>query len=508
MRNAGKALFLGICMAIIMLPFAGMFFGIENVTSENRKLAAFPHWEEHGRWNPYFLQELGSYFEDHFAFRSFLVSADAILQSKVFGVSNTDAVTVGTDGWLYYTASMGDYLGKNQMSERCIQNAAHNLSLVQRYVEENGASFLFAVAPNKNSLYGDHLPYYIRKNGTFPSNYDRLKQKLEENKTPYVDLLGMFQMQEETLYLKRDSHWNNKGAMMAYRAMMEALGLEYETYETRKAVRQKTAYGDLNRMLYPVGGEPEWDYCYQGNDRFTYRTDTESVEDAWIATECSEGEKTVLMSRDSFGNTLLPFFANQFSEGYFSRGVPFQLAGYMETCQPDVVILEKVERELPGLAKTPPLMEGIPISLKEEEKKLFAAARMRKESGVTMEAKVSEYDMDYLEISGLLGEGGSLGSAQVYLRITDGSGQKVYEPFLVATEESDYGYCLYLKKDEVQSSKIGVEIIRKDGGTVWCVQSFDVSIKEVGRIETGGIRQADRESGNAPCPRMPYRMQG
>ena len=159
-------------------------------------------------------------------------------------------------------------------------------------------------------------------------------------------MFSLFKNQKEVLYLKRDSHWNNKGAVLAYNAILGQAGIEHEDYRDIWAVRLKTEYGDLGRMLYPVTAEPEWNYFYEKKHMFSYVTDTKSVEEAWIETENSQGSGNLLMFRDSFGNTLLPLMADTFSKGYFSKGVPQNIAGYMEMYNPDVVVFEKVERNI------------------------------------------------------------------------------------------------------------------------------------------------------------------
>ena len=57
---------------------------------------------------------------------------DALIQSRVFSVSNVDTVMKGTDGWLYYTDTLDDYLGTNLMNRRQVFNVANNLSLLQQ----------------------------------------------------------------------------------------------------------------------------------------------------------------------------------------------------------------------------------------------------------------------------------------------------------------------------------------------------------------------------------------
>ncbi len=466
MKHIGKIIFIASCLFFCILPVAGMAVCRGGAGTENRELAEFPQIKEDGKWNIGFLQGLGAYFKDHFAFRPYLVSADAIIQSKVFGVSNVERVVLGENGWLYYAATIDDYLGRNVMSERGVYNAAHNLSLLQQYVQGKGAEFAFTIAPNKNSLYGEHMPYYLQKKEESLSNRMLLEPELEKQGVSYVDLFALFEGQEEVLYLKRDSHWNQKGALLAYHALLEKAGQGHDNYETVKSLRLKETYGDLNRMLYPKGGEPEWDYAYQKEHNFTYQADIISVEDAWIETENKSADGTLLMYRDSFGNSLLPFFADAFSNGYFSRAVPWDIENDMESCKPDVVVCERVEREVSEFAKIPPLMEGPAVTLERE------VWRMGQGMSADIEITESENNMDYWKVSGVLEGQGCNKDTQIYIRVLQGEEAKVYEPFFLTTEASDYGYCLYLKKEHLLG-KATVEVIVGQDGVLQAVQSLE-----------------------------------
>ena len=469
MKNVGRIFYVVLCLLICIVPFAGMSVNRTDTTTENKELAEFPNVKEEGKWNIDFMQELGHYFEDHFAFRQELVTADAKIQSSLFQVSNVDNVTVGTDGWLYYTSTVKDYLGQEVMPQREISNAAHNLSLVQQYVQERDAKFLLTVAPNKNSLYGENMPYYFQKKADDTRNIDLLENEIEKYGISYADLFSLFEKQNEILYLKRDSHWNNKGAALVYDALLNQLEVEHDHYETIKNLRQKNEYGDLNKMLYPLAAEPEWNYFYQKEDVFSYKTDTESVEDAWIETENKEGSGSLLMFRDSFGNTLLPFMANTFSEGYFSKGVPQNIAGYMDTYQPDVVVLEKVERNISEFAKEPPVIECPLAEVDSEPEKV--------KSDTSLDMRESENNASYWEIFGALGSSLCKEDVQIYIRVTHGDEQTIYETLSVTKEDTDYGYCLYLPKEKFTEEKIGLEVIVGSKAEYWIVQEAQIDVR-------------------------------
>ena len=102
-------IFILACMAVCLLPLAGMAVRPTTVSTENRAMSDFPDLKrEDGGWNQEFFREFEKYFNEHFAFRNELVYADAVIQTSLFQVSSVDTVTYGKDGWLYYTSTLDD----------------------------------------------------------------------------------------------------------------------------------------------------------------------------------------------------------------------------------------------------------------------------------------------------------------------------------------------------------------------------------------------------------------
>ena len=64
----------------------------QEASSENRRLAEFPELKKENEINNRWLLEAGEYFQEHFAFRNELVTANALLNGKIFGVSTADGV--------------------------------------------------------------------------------------------------------------------------------------------------------------------------------------------------------------------------------------------------------------------------------------------------------------------------------------------------------------------------------------------------------------------------------
>lgn len=471
MKRLTDILFVVVCLVICIIPFGCMTFAKTDSTTENKRLKEFPPLYDDGI-NISYLEELGGYFEDHFAFRNAFVNTDSEIQSRLFGVSNMDTVIKGTDGWLYYTDTLDDYLGRNTLSDRGIFNIYNNLFIMEKYVENRGAKFALTIAPNKNSLYDDNMPYYYSFKASDNKNINKLEPYFNKEEINYVDLFNLFENQSETLYLKRDSHWNNKGAMLVYNQLMQSLDLPYDDYSATKTVRKKTEIGDLNTMLYPVTAEPEWNYYYDKKQGYTYINKVNSVEDPWIETENPDATGDLLMFRDSFGNTLIPFFADEFNKCYFSKGTPYPIEDYMNIYNPDCVIVEKVERNIDEFAFSPPLITGIPWGIYEEIENA--------ETDTTLSVDKTEISDSYLAVSGVIDKKYIETETEIFVEIENDNISTTYKAFNISDENGDNGFLLYLpKSDFLSNGTVHLNVVINNKGKYIKVKSGKFNIAEV-----------------------------
>ena len=452
-KNIVSILFIALAFCICLTPFLCMTFAKTDATPENRRLAAFPSVKKKdGSLNIGIMSDLGAYFEDHFAFRNQIVAADGTLQS-MFGVCASDSVVKGTHDWLYYTSSVPDYQRTNLLSDKAIRNAAHNLKLTQNLLSQRNIAFLVTIAPNKNSLYPSQMPYYLLP-GDGDSNADNLSAKLKEVGVNYADLFAAFRETDETLYLKRDSHWNEKGAVLAYDTILSAAGKPHDPYNDVPVFRTKTEVGDLGKMAYSVAAPAEWNDSFDIPFSYSFTSTGSDVEDAYLSTECKEGSGSLLMFRDSFGNTLLPYFAQSYMNCVFSKATPYTVEKYITEEHPDTVIIEKVERNLGDFAFQAPVLAASPM----EEPQIAGTT----DGGFTVSCVPCLADPELLEITG-----------SVFADDYDGVILKIdnacYEAFLISTDETDDGFSLYLPKSETIAD--GVELFLSMSGKVYAFKN-------------------------------------
>lgn len=352
-KTYGNLLFCLLFALICILPLAGMLLFGPSKAGANEVLANKPTLiEKNGSFNVEYLSDLGKYVRDRFGFRQELITANARLTAAVFGESATEKVILGEDGWLYYADTLADYEGTSEMSDRQVWNAARTLFLMEEYAKNRGISFVFAAVPNKNTLYFEQMPY---EKGQKTSNMERIQWALEAENVAFCDLFAVFSAQTEPVYYKTDSHWDGFGSALAHDSILKTLGREGNLAE--EAFIDAPHRGDLTDMLYLASDDMEMGPVLNRDRTFAYKGNVRGPDDMTIRTTSETGTGSLLMFRDSFGNTLHLDLAESFSAACFSRAMPYDLT-LLEKEQADTLIIEIVERNLIWLAQKAPLMEA------------------------------------------------------------------------------------------------------------------------------------------------------
>lgn len=463
----GKLIYCILFFAICLCPSLGMLVTKQETSSENRQLSEFPSPKtEEGKINVEWLSQAGDYFQEHFAFRNELVTGNALIHGRLLETSTADGVIQGKNGWLYYKDSLDDYLGQELLSDRSLFNIAHMLSMTQQALEEKGVNFLFTIAPNKNSLYGDNMPYYDKLKVSDQTNRENLESWLKTEKVAYADLYQALMDEDEVLYHARDSHWNNKGAALAADVLMDALGKEHDSYEGESYTVRRDYTGDLDTMLYPLASTADDEIYYDKETTYATVEEIQSNFDPRITTVNPVKEGSLVMYRDSFGNALLPYMADAYANAYFSRGIPYQLMD-VETHSADTVIIERAERFLPEMSQFPPVLTAKEISLTEDQE--------LQGSDGAVDVKIKPQGMT-AQLSGRIKEGLLDTDSRIYLKV-NGS---VYEafPMDVKVEENldDNGFCLYLPSELVAADGNDVEILIEKDNKIYNI--YQNNIKE------------------------------
>ena len=468
-----QIIYIVIVGVIVLLPLVGMAFKKEDDSaSENRRLAELPALISEEGLNIYFLPQLGAYYEDHFAFREEAVAADSGIMAGVFGVSPVDTIIKGTGDWLYYKDSLHDFRNDAVISEREAFALAHNIALIQKTLEGQGISFLFTVAPNKNSLYGGNMPYYYSVKAQEEGNIELVSGYLNEMGVNYADLFEAFREVDGVLYRTQDSHWNGKGALLAYNCVLDQMQVDHDRHDRAVEKRVKTETGDLARSLYGKYADTEWDTIEDIAVKHTITNGADDWDALLIETESVNKAGTLLMFRDSFGITLSPLVADEFGKAAFSRATIYMLDSYVDTYKPDHVIFEIVERNLTNYVQFDPESQqtsGPPIMHAPETKigetGTFEGHAFAVLYGSTVQSSVG---MIYGGItSGIIDT-----NAEIYLTVTSEDNSKTYEAFLISDlSGNENGFLAYLPWEELDRKDLQIEVIIKQGEEYLAVET-------------------------------------
>ncbi len=328
--------FVALVILLCLIPSVSMFILPESEVRANQALAPFPRLiSASGSLNTNYFTDLQDYVADHFGFRQELITCNSFLLSELFNTSNTDEVILGSDGWLFYASESDDFLNIATITEEDAANAAISLRLIQEYVQNNGAEFIFTIAPNKSSIYPQYMPYNYVPLEQSLGNLEIMLNAMSAEGIAYADL---YSIRSTLSYHKLDSHWDNAGAAAAQELLLTALGLSGTEYSSSSFTVLQDFYGDLYEMLYPTGKQLDYNqYC-----EFDYQIVDGDSEDITFQTVNPDKQHSLVMYRDSFGNALAPFLAQEFGAAYFSRSTPYDLT-LVELEDADFVILELVE---------------------------------------------------------------------------------------------------------------------------------------------------------------------
>ncbi len=297
--------------------------------------------------------EYGSLFEEFYAdnlpYRNELIQMNNLLSYSVLGESASKQIIIGEKGWLFYKEGITDYKGINHYSEDMLVGIAESLERASAYLEKRNTRLIVMFAPNKETVYSDYIPNYIKRVSE-KTKTDLLVEYLEDNTDidivyPKEELCRLGK--DYQLYYKNDTHWNNLGAFVGVQRLCTKIsggGVEHlEQQEiTHYSLRESQNIDryDLAQMI----NLKKW-VC---DDRVYNIVNSYDVETFDYNKEKYENDEAVYMEKvlvlgDSFSDAMKPEMSKLFSEVTFLKHGPYE-EDIIQKYAPDVVVLEIVER--------------------------------------------------------------------------------------------------------------------------------------------------------------------
>jgi hypothetical protein len=305
-----------------------------------------------------FPRNYGKSFNRNFAFRDMLIRLDYwtryfILQETVY-----PQVLLGSQGWMYYTdeGNLDYYQRVKPLTTEQTTIIAENLVNIQDSLAKKNITFLFVIAPNKESIYPEYLPAGIMRADN-PTWADQIIQSLSGKNVNVLDLrqILLAEKQNAPVYFKTDTHWNPVGARAAYDAILTALqpGHPILTPHPLSDFDQidEISSGDLAGLIHLKGEVSEPITALHARFEKPSRGLKNPPAGQMITVMPDPALPKAVIFRDSFFNGLQPFTSEHFSRVVYVSDLVYNPDLVAEE-QPDIVILEVAERYLNLLVET------------------------------------------------------------------------------------------------------------------------------------------------------------
>lgn len=299
---------------------------------ENRTLSQIPKFSIDSLLDGRFTIKFESYFNDQFPLRDNLVTLKTSIDS-LLGKSENNGVYIGKDNNLY-----------EQIKKPIPDSTNANIQAVNTFAEKyKDIKTTFMLVPNAATVYPDILP------DNAPSN-DGLKY-INDIKSELTDKLNfinpydtLYSHRDEYLYYRTDHHWTTLGAYYGYQSYCEADNIKAKTLDDYdKNLISSNFYGTLfSRTLYKKTPADQINiYTPKDNNDQTvvnfvsekqktaslYSNDALDIRDKYSVflggnhplvkidtTAKLDKERKLLIIKDSYANSFVPFLTSNFSE--------------------------------------------------------------------------------------------------------------------------------------------------------------------------------------------------
>jgi alginate O-acetyltransferase complex protein AlgJ len=354
----------------LVLPTIVMITGLDrrHAAGENRAFAARPKLEDLTKRPGFFLFTLKSYIQDHFGFRSQLVSLHSTVSIDVLRCSPSANVLLGQDGWLFQANEqvIDDYRRVRPWSPEQLAAWVDVFETRRKWLADRDIAYYLTIAPNTHTIHSENLPSRIRQVPDRPSRVDQLQLALASTPIRYVDArAALLESAAEVgrLYHRTDTHWNDLGAFAAARSLLDRLRTDFPeagitdlTRSDFELTREPVPGGDLAGLIGRADTmTEEWFRLQPLQPRRAIFTPSLAEQEkhfrvlgdqSHTAVVPNHPGPTVVIMRDSFGTAILPFLAESFARTRFEWVDEWFDEKAVEAERPSIVIQEITERFL------------------------------------------------------------------------------------------------------------------------------------------------------------------
>ena len=267
----------------------------------------------------------------------------------------------GKDNWLYLGNSYDDSVEKLKLVN---PPTVDNIDMVSKEImdivsnaNKSNIEVAFIMGPNKESIYPEFLPETLVPSETKYSSFFLNRLRENPNLTVYDPTADLIKSKDKEglLYWKTDTHWNNKGAFIAYSGLTKALSLPTSQVTFKQGTVHKGDLIDISKLeSFPLSTADNWDIQWEEEFISQERKVFNEHESAFgnpsiVTTQNALTQKYIWVIGDSFSASLKPYLNSTFKEVYYVGHWSEKLESLSEELdktsrKPDVIIIERVER--------------------------------------------------------------------------------------------------------------------------------------------------------------------
>lgn len=356
-------------LAMLVLPVLNSAFGIWKYqrVSENRSFTdSLTFNVDHLDLFP---DEAESYMNDNFSFRKPLLDLFHEMKYYAFNTSpHPDKLVIGSNGW-YYMADkeLADYQGKNNFSKDTLDLFLSEWKRRKAYFDKKGIQVYWMIAPTAHDVYPEFLPFQIQ--AASESRVTQLKNHFKRDlPTLILDPLPVLiaHKKDAQLYCKQDNHWNFHAGNVTHHYFLQRLRMDFPgTYFPVPQIskwKNIIEYNGIHRVVLGINMKGEQKevplfkskqatevekYNFPVVSGFFYHWEFER---RFKNENITKGKRIVII-RDSFGDQVMPFMSESFSETVFIFDAwQYKLNEHIiDAVQPDIVLFMMVETHLEAI---------------------------------------------------------------------------------------------------------------------------------------------------------------
>lgn len=224
-------------IVFIVCVIAFMYFPASSINreevsvQENRTLAKYVPLIDNGKINYNYGRDFEAWFNDRFNQRKFFIDVHSSVSRMIDKKLKNEKAMAGKDNWLFTKRwnSVETFQNKEVFSERELKRIKENIEGVQKWAAKNGIKFYILLSPDKERIYPEFYPKKIKKIGKLAKidqTYDFIRTQTSVPVVyPYKELMEA--KKDHILYYKTGTHWNHRGANVAYQAMMARIKQDF-----------------------------------------------------------------------------------------------------------------------------------------------------------------------------------------------------------------------------------------------------------------------------------------